>query len=84
MRAPRRACGIKPLNLYALVMYNTHNILWICASEKNDAIASERSKNHDYKVLFTLVPIFWDLHAPGGRKLYGQQVQHGLITHAVC
>ena len=54
---------------HALVMYYTQFILHICASKRNDALASERSifsKNHDYKSFLCvgvnpLVPIFWDL-----------------------
>ena len=45
--------------------------------QENDAVASERiifTKNHNYKSFFCvavnpLVPIFWDLHVCGGRKL---------------
>ena len=50
---------------------------WWHPRHANDAIGSEQSifsKNHDHKSLICvavnlLVPIFWDLHACGGRKL---------------
>ena len=52
-------------------------ILHVCASKRNDAFAFERkifSKNQDYTsllwvVLSPVVPIFFDLHTRGGRKL---------------
>ena len=47
------------------------------ARHANDTVASEQSifrENHDHKSLICiavnpLVPIFWDLHVRGGRKL---------------
>ena len=48
-------------------------------------VASERSKNHDYKSIFCvavnpLIPIFWDLRACGGRKLRTDTHTHNTHT----
>ena len=63
---------------------------WWHLRQANDAVAFERSifsKNHNYKSLLyvavnPLVPIFWDLHARGGRKLLTDtHTQTHTLTH---
>ena len=64
---------------------------WWYPRQANDAIASERSifskkilfKRFFFVAVNPLVPIFWDLHTRGGRKLNKQTYTHAQGTTTV-